>query len=60
MDQRGECYEFQAWYVGEEDEAYVVDKVWAFAFDFAAQANVEWRIAIARLGRFNEDELTGA
>ncbi|TFK43128.1 mediator complex subunit 13 C-terminal-domain-containing protein [Crucibulum laeve] len=67
VDQRGEAYDLGVWLTqtpGEaesdvemSEETYVVKKVWDFALRFAKRANVEWRIAFAKLGSMSEAEL---
>jgi len=44
---------------GEDIYAFVVRKVWEFAIEFAKNADVEWRIVVAKLGSMDESELNG-
>lgn len=60
VDERGEAYDIGVWLTDEDgQETHVVSKVWEFAMRFAKQANLEWRIVIARLGALEEKELDG-
>ena len=44
---------------GEDIYAFVVRKVWEFAIEFARNADVEWRVVVAKLGSVDESELNG-
>ncbi|KAI0922097.1 hypothetical protein AcW2_006885 [Taiwanofungus camphoratus] len=58
VDARGEAYELGAWLLpGESVETFVVNQVWGFVRDFAARANVEWKIVVAKLGSLRSSEL---
>lgn len=69
VDGLGEMQEFGCWRVGVEEkeegegegerERDVVGKVWKFSMGVARLAGVEWRVAIAKVGSFGEDELKG-
>ncbi|KAL5508598.1 hypothetical protein ACEPAH_6217 [Sanghuangporus vaninii] len=59
IDQRGEAHSMNLWFVGDEsDYKQLVSQLWSFLMDFAKMANVEWRVAIAKLGSVEEAELT--
>jgi mediator of RNA polymerase II transcription subunit 13, fungi type len=61
IDERGEAHDIGVWLTqSESNETYVVDQVWSFAMQFARRANIEWRIAIAKLGSMKGTELNGA
>ncbi|CCM01039.1 uncharacterized protein FIBRA_03087 [Fibroporia radiculosa] len=58
VDERGEEYELGVWLTPTESvESFVVSQVWSFSRAFAARANVEWRIVVAKLGTMGESEL---
>ncbi|EJD00806.1 uncharacterized protein FOMMEDRAFT_169058 [Fomitiporia mediterranea MF3/22] len=72
IDQRGEGHELGVWFVpssvssdegirdGDRDRDWykrLVAIVWGFAMEFARRANVEWRVAVAKLGSVGEGEL---
>lgn len=60
IDQRGEGHDLSVWLASDEgDHKHTVSQVWSFALDFAKRANIEWRIAIAKLGTIDEAELDG-
>lgn len=60
VDQWGEMHDLKAWVMRDDaGEEFIVKSVWALAFNIAARANVEWRIAIAKYGGMNELELDG-
>ncbi|KZT13177.1 uncharacterized protein LAESUDRAFT_719502 [Laetiporus sulphureus 93-53] len=58
VDERGEESAVEAWLVPEESvEAFVVNQVWSFARSFAARANVEWKLVVARMGVIGMNEV---
>lgn len=60
IDQRGERHESRLWHgVSAYSDEESVGLVWRFAMDFAAQAKVEWRLTISRLGPFDCEHLEG-
>jgi mediator of RNA polymerase II transcription subunit 13, fungi type len=60
VDQRGEMHETKIWVVPTDGkENFIVKSVWALAKNIAARANLEWRIAIAKLGPMDELEIDG-
>ena len=60
IDERGEAHDIGVWLTqGEGKDMDIVSQVWSFALRFARQGNIEWRIAIAKLGSMREPELNG-
>lgn len=60
VDQRAEMHELKAWLMPSDDpEVFIVKNVYFFAQSIAARANLEWRIAIAKLGPLEELEIEG-
>lgn len=60
IDQRGEAHDLGVWLTqGDSNEVFAVNQVWNFAVQFARKANVEWRIAFAKLGPMSSSELDG-
>ncbi|KII96070.1 hypothetical protein PLICRDRAFT_97961 [Plicaturopsis crispa FD-325 SS-3] len=58
IDQRGEAHDLGVWLTqGDSNEVFAVNQVWNFAVQFARKANVEWRIAFAKLGPMSSSEL---
>ena len=56
IDQHGETHDFDEWMLPEEqDDEALAAHIWKCALDIATQANVEWRITIAKLGQLNEE-----
>lgn len=71
VDERGENGEVGVWARGSKSceegdgdardkDGSDLDKIWNFTMRFAEQANVEWRIVIARFGVMDRGELDGA
>ncbi len=60
IDERGVSHDMGIWLTQDDfHETQVVGQVWDFAMEFARKANVEWRIAVAKLGNMGEAELDG-
>jgi len=70
VDQRGEAHDVGLWLVNDllrernpkNELSYdwcLVSKVWDFAMQFADKANVEWRVAFAKLEEIKSTELDG-
>lgn len=63
VDCRGEAHDLGAWLVKSDASegvfTSIVSRVWSFASNFARRAHVEWRIAVAKLGRMGPEELDG-
>jgi mediator of RNA polymerase II transcription subunit 13 len=60
VDQRGESRDVGIWsFDSTSGERGLVELVWMFVLRFGKRANVEWRIAIAKLGRMSARELEG-
>ncbi|KAF5369955.1 hypothetical protein D9758_001410 [Tetrapyrgos nigripes] len=68
VDQRGEAHDVGIWSIDDvikerddckSNEEPLVSKVWDFAMRFAEKANVEWRVAFAKLGTMRQAELDG-
>lgn len=60
IDQRGEGHDLGIWLASDEgDHKHTVSQVWNFAVNFAKRANIEWRIAFAKLGTVDEAEFDG-
>lgn len=64
IDERGEAHDTGVWLAKNEGAGSygveeVVLQVWSFMVQFAKRGNVEWRIAIAKLGLMGEHELDG-
>lgn len=60
MDQRGEAHDIGVWLTRSESNAsHLAAQVWGFALQFARKASIEWRVAIAKLGPMDSEELDG-
>ncbi|KAF6742619.1 mediator complex subunit 13 C-terminal-domain-containing protein [Ephemerocybe angulata] len=72
VDQRGEEYDLGLWLMHPDEdagegadsasalkgeEAFVIDKVWNFALDFARKVDVEWQVVITKLGLMSPREV---
>lgn len=57
-DQRGEVYSSQIWHTPEpNDYKQMISRIWEIVSKYLSMADVEWRIAIAKLGDLDEFEL---
>lgn len=60
VDERGESHDLGVWLTQDEpNNGLVVSQLWDFTMQFARQANIEWRIVLAKLGAMGEAELDG-
>jgi mediator of RNA polymerase II transcription subunit 13, fungi type len=60
VDEYGEAHDVGVWHSqAENSETHLVMQVWSFALQFSRQANIEWRIAITKLGCMGEEETNG-
>lgn len=60
VDERGDNHDFGSWLLPDESvDAFIAKQVWTFAQTGMAQASVEWRVAVAKLGPLGVAELDG-